>query len=254
MSGATPAGFFTQGLDAQEFDLPHPRIALPVILVVHRVFLQAFDLLRKRKPSLAGELEDEITADLEGIIENDLRQKNGDPAKGGVPGFDRNSFEAVTRHQCVINHDGTKLKKEPDLCFKLRADADARVLATQFALFIECKPVDAGHAAGSAYCDDGLKRFVTGDYAWAMRDAMMVAYVRDSRTIAKNLLPAMQKPSRRETLKTVILPQALGHPGARVTPYAEALHRSRHARMFRLPAGKGPAVEITIYHSWHSAA
>ena len=93
-----------------------------------------------------------------------------------------------------------------------------------------------------------------GDYAWAMRDAMMLAYVRDSRTIAGNLLPAMQDAERRERLKIVKLPSAIRHLGARVAPFAEALHSSRHLRSFLLPAGKGSAVEITIYHSWHNAS
>ena len=254
MKGDGRAGFFTLGLDAQEFDIPHAQLELPVILVIHRVFLRAFELLRKRKRSLATGLEDEITAELEGIIENDLRQKNGDRTKGGIPGFDRNLFEAVTRHQCVVNHDGTKLKKEPDLCFKLRADAEARVLANQYAIFIECKPVDATHAAGSCYCDDGLQRFITGDYAWAMRDAMMLAYARDSRTIAGNLLPAMREPERRKRLQIVMLPRRVAHSSAEAAPRAEPLHCSRHRRSFSLPDTRGLAGEITIYHAWHDAS
>ena len=246
-------GLFATGLPADAYELPHPRIELPVIFVVRRVLIRAFEILRQRGFSFATSQEDEITVALEGIIENDLRQKNGDPRRGGVPGFTRDTFDAVSRHQCVTNHDGTKLKKEPDLCFRLRSEEHHRVVSTQYALFIECKPVDRTHAAGSAYCDDGLQRFIDGDYAWAMGDALMLAYVRDGRTISGHLLPAMQEHARKSRLRIKEMPSPLPQSGARATAEAEVLHRSRHLRAFQWLQGKGRASEIFIYHAWHGA-
>ena len=56
--------------------------------------------------------------------------------------------------------------------------------------------VNSKHYSGSDYCDDGLVRFVRGDYAWAMQEAMMLAYTRDGRTIAGHLIPEIAKADR----------------------------------------------------------
>jgi hypothetical protein len=120
------------------------------------------------------------------------------------------------------------------------------------ALFVECKRVDKTHAAGSKYCEDGLCRFVDGDYAWAMEEGLMLGYSRHGRTIAKHLLPVMQEPKRLDRLKTAELPSPVEHPGAVTQDKAEALHISRHRRGFSWVADKGPGTDILIYHSWHN--
>ena len=85
----------------------------------------------------------------------------------------------------------------PDLVFDLNRDS-LPVLPSHDALVVECKPVDKDHSAGGDYCDKGLRRFVIGDYAWPMQEAMMVGYVRHGRSIAANLLSAMAE--RRDDL------------------------------------------------------
>ena len=145
------------------------------------------------------------------------------------------------------------MTKTPDLCFRLRHDeGPPRAVIPEFdALFIECKPVDATHPAGSKYCDDGLIRFVRGDYAWAMQEGMMLGYARDGRTIARHLIPTMSEPPRTDRLNTISLPTLSSAPGAAACPEAEAIAISRHRRGFPWPHGKGPATDITLYHFWH---
>ena len=41
-------GFFTLGVRPEQYDLPHPRLGLPVILLLRRVLLRAFEKLRER--------------------------------------------------------------------------------------------------------------------------------------------------------------------------------------------------------------
>lgn len=241
-------GLFTLGVPPEKYHLPHPRLGLPVILLVRQVVLRAFELLCEHGYSLATEQEDSVTAALRGVIENDLRQS------GRVKGFSRKTYETVIRQGQVANYDGTKRAKAPDLCFRLRNDEEEPrpVLSEHDALFVECKPVDESHAAGSKYCDDGLCRFVDGDYAWAMEEGLMLGYARHGRTIVKNLIPALQKADRLGRLKTVELPRPVDHPGAVGRDDVEALHVSRHRRGFPWVAGKGPASDILIYHSWHN--
>lgn len=143
------------------------------------------------------------------------------------------------------------MTKAPDLFFKLRDDAiEPRPVLSEFeGLFIEAKPVDSKHPVGSKYCDDGLIRFVRGDYAWAMQEAMMLAYARDGRNIVGHLIPAMTETSRMSSLATIHLPHVSSATVA--CTEAEAIHISQHRRAFFWPDGKGLATDITVYHLWH---
>jgi hypothetical protein len=246
MNIAPTTGLFT-GVSPDRYNLPHPRLALPVVLLIRRVLLRAFELLREQKYDLANANEDQVTAALRSTIENNLRQT------GEVPGFDKRKYEHVSRQAQCANFDGTKLTKAPDLFFKLRDDEHEYrpVLSEHDGLFIEAKPVDDAHSAGSKYCDDGLNRFVCGDYAWAMQDAMMLAYARDGRTIAEHLIPAMNETNRMTSLATIALPTACLASGAAACFEAETVHTSQHHRDFLWPDGKGQATDITVYHLWH---
>ena len=242
-------GFFTLGVPPEGYRLPHPRLGIPVILLIRACCVRAFAILREEKGNLAEAEEDQITAALRSIIENNLRKM------GTIPGFNRRSYESVERQAQVANFDGTRLTKSPDLCFRLRYDdCDSRMTLSEFdALFIECKPVDSAHPAGSKYCDDGLIRFVIGDYGWAMQEGMMLAYARNGRTIAGHLIPAMSEQDRMKSLATVRLPQSsLAKGSAAIPGVAEGLHISEHRRSFSWPDAKGQATNITIYHLWHN--
>lgn len=240
-------GLFTLGVPPEQYHLPHPRLGLPVVLLVRRILIHAFDLLRERNFPLATALEDEITTALKSIIENDLRQS------GKIAGFSKRIYETVIRQGQVANYNQTKLTKTPDLCFKLRNDEEELrpVLSEHDALFVECKPVDGTHSVGGKYCDDGLCRFVDGDYAWAMEEGMMLAYSR-KRSIAEHLIPAMQESKRQQQLKVTDFPHTVNHPAAITRNFCETLYVSRHARGFPWVADKGPATDIFIYHSWHN--
>jgi hypothetical protein len=247
MSSATTSGFFTLGVPPDLYHLPHPRLGLPVILLIRRVLLRAFELLREQSFDLAAATEDQVTGALRTTIESRLRQT------GEVGGFSKRTYEFVVRQGQWHNFDGTAIKKEPDLFFKLRDDENARdrVLSEFDGLFIEAKPMDSTHPAGTKYCDDGLIRFVRGDYAWAMQEAMMLAYTRDGRTISGHLIPAMKQADRMTSLATIHLPQVCPVVGASACPEAEAVHISHHRRNFQWPHEKGSATDITVYHLWH---
>jgi hypothetical protein len=243
------SGFFTIGVSPDAYYLPHDKLGLPVILLIRRVLCRAFEQLREQRFNLARAEEDRVTAALLAIIENNFRQN------GTVAGFDRRSFEPVVRQTQASNYDGTHIAKTPDLCFRLRRDDfEPRTTLSEYdGLFVECKPVDAKHPAGSKYCDDGVIRFVRGDYAWAMQEGMMLAYARDGRTIAGHLIPAMNE-ARKESLATTQRPIACHAKGAEAVVGAEAVCFSKHRRDFEWPDGKGSACEITIYHLWHDCS
>lgn len=247
MSATGGTGFFTLGVSADRYHLPHPPIGFPVILLIRRVLLRAFEILREQSFDLAAASEDQVTAALRSIIESNLRQS------GEVRGFNKRKFETVIRQGQWANYDGTRLTKTPDIFFKLHDyESEPRLVLSEFeGLFIEAKPVDSTHPVGSKYCDDGLIRFVRGDYAWAMQEAMMLAYARDGRTIAGHLIPEMAKANRMTSLATVQLPEACHATAAAACSEAEAVHFSQHRRNFPWPDAKGLATDITVYHLWH---
>lgn len=247
MSATQDIGFFALGVPPDPYHLPHPPLGFPVILLIRRVLLRAFEILREQSYNLAAASEDQVTAALRSTIENNLRQS------GEVRGFNKRTFEFVVRQGQWENYNGAVLTKTPDLFFKLRDDeGQRRAVRSEFdGLFIEAKPVDSTHPAGSKYCDDGIIRFVRGDYAWAMPEALMLAYARDGRTIAKHLIPAMSETPRMKALATAELPRPVT---AAAYANAEAVHISQHRRDFSWPDGKGSATEIKVYHLWHDCA
>ncbi len=85
MTEVTPTGFFTLGVSPQRYRLPHPRLGLPVILLIRRVLCRAFAILREEEFKLAEAKEDEVTAARRASNENSPRET------GSVPGFNWHS-------------------------------------------------------------------------------------------------------------------------------------------------------------------
>jgi hypothetical protein len=168
---------------------------------------------------------------------------------GEVSGFDRSTFEQIGRQHRCVSYDGIHLAKEPDMRFNLRDHNRRDTLDTEDGIVVECKPVDDDHAPGTHYCKKGILRFVAGDYAWAMPEALMIGYIRGSRTIAETLITSMRRPTQKKNLATVSEPI----PVEVVEGSSEVLHSSQHDRDFIWRDGKGPASPITIFHSWHQS-
>ena len=235
-------GRYSSYAPAAEF--PHPKLEPEIFIILHRVLACALEILSTDAQPLATMHEDAITSALERVIENRLRQT------GEVYGFCIPLFERVTRQHECDNFDGSLQRERPDLFFGIRPDDSfrTRIQSDQWGVFAECKPVDAEHYAGSDYCEGGLARFLRGGYAWAMQDALMVAYARDRRSIASHLIPAMKSRAHLHIQKNVA---SLPGGACALGGYHEDLHVSEHSRFFEWTDGRGPACPITVYHSWH---
>lgn len=149
---------------------------------------------------------------------------------------------AVARGRETVSFDGTHLEKRPDLSLFLTC----RNIA--FPMTIECKIIDqANDRSGRLYCDNGLRRFLTGEYAWAVREALMVAYVRDNSTIASALAPLLAASA------SGAAPYAAeGSISTIGTPPLD-LAKSEHRRDFRYPLRQPPGDQpgaIAVWHLW----
>jgi len=227
-------GFFTHGI---AYTLPHPQIPQRTVLLICKVIKRAWQLLEEMPPSgfiLQSSDEDTITQMLVEIIENRLR-KNGE-----LEGFNCALFGKVTRDQKIPNVDKKHPDKMPDIFFDPRRDQLA-ILSDQDGLFVECKPVDTKHPILSCYCKKGLVRFVNGDYAWAMQDALMVGYVKDRYSFIK-LASVLDDSKKSAILKTT--------HHAVIDEYT--IYCSSHKREFEWPESRGQACAISVAHLWLS--
>lgn len=238
------SSFFTRRPEAR-FTVPHSPLGERWLLVAHAAVTAAFTIIRERGFDLRNSGENAITNQLEGVLRNDLLNR------GTVEGFDRQFFGPVTRGSEVENYNGEKISKKPDLVFHLQRE-NAHWDQRQDAIFAECKPVDRDHSLSANYCAVGtdrvgVERFVIGDYAWAMHEAMMIGYVRGAFRIHPDLATSLADSQRHELLGSPTSPTPLfcAQDGT------EALHQTRHLRRFEWKQTGQPATPITLYHSWH---
>jgi hypothetical protein len=210
--------------------------------VVEEALCVAWDLLRLHpRPGfdLLNATEDTITLELYEYLCDAVFDK------GAVQGFDRQLFSKPTRESKMRNYNRTALDKMPDLLIGL-VDRPKVTTCSQDWLFIECKPVDHDHSVGVHYCDKGIIRFVRGDYAWAMTEALMIGYVRNGYSITSKLVKALQE--RKKEIPTIALPC----PCQRSKPGKnnEVVYISQHSRTFKYVENGQQAPAITLRHLW----
>jgi hypothetical protein len=157
----------------------------------------------------------------------------------------RQLVRSVTRGTESISFDGSHLEKRPDLAIHLTDRSPS------FPLIVECKIIDVKSSkTAKLYCEQGLRRYVIGDYAWAAAEAFMLAYVRDNSSIKTSLTPILHESEKLTPppYLVVIFPEAAPHATA-------DLAQSRHNRNFRY-AGSAPRQPgpISIWHMWVSSA
>ena len=223
-------GFFTQGI---AFELPHPPVPQRTMLILCKVIRRAWELLSTEPPAgftLHSADEDAITLELVEVIESRLR------ISGEVSGFNKVQFGKVVREPKITNFNKEHPDKMPDIFFDLKRETYP-VYSSQDGLFVECKPIDGKHPISSCYCQKGLIRFVNGDYAWAMQEALMVGYVSGNYPFEK--LAAVLSKEESSNLKTI------SH-----SPIIPSMYHSSHDRDFMWLESRGQACRISVSHLW----
>jgi hypothetical protein len=225
-------------LQRREFRVPHPPIRLALFLTLeeaiavawrwlHSESWEGFDLAR------AGEVD--YTAALHIILQDHLLGNEV------VDGFTLESFRSIERIE-TVNFDGTRKSKRPDLVAFLSIRPTTQ--PSQDGIFIECKPVDDAHSLLTDYCDAGIARFIVGDYAWAMTEALMVGY----NTAYDKPSVALGKPFE-QRLNEV---RAIGKPrDCNRSSHNPPVAITRHKRDFPLRGRLAPP--INLRHLWLAA-
>ena len=217
--------------------LPLPRIEDDHLAILMQGLERAFHELLVVAPAvIQGGNEAEVTALLETRL-NALIE--ADPFWGQL-------VLCVARGKESLSFDGSHLEKRPDLSIYLTNRT------WSFPLIVEAKIIDsASGKTGTLYCDDGLRRFLIGEYGWGSREAFMIAYVRDASAIAGTLAPRLTS-------------AAPGDPAYATEEGPIALEngtsdcaRSRHGRSFlytHQPSPLDAPGPISLWHLWLNAA
>ncbi len=175
------------------------------------------------KPTLVSSAsEEEITYEIEKVLN---RRANGVRAAPGL-----RDFETVVRGAKQETADG-RIEKEPDLTFRPPVSGYRAVTSTSdWGLFVEAKLLEIGHSTRTVggYVDNGVQRFVDGEYARRMSSGLMVAYVRDERLPLEAL--------------SALNPQSAKGDDDRI---CSSVHQRNMLTV--------PCVEITLRHLWLDA-
>jgi hypothetical protein len=216
------------------YEIPFPPLAEPHLDYIVRTIAVVWEGLSTRHPAtMATGSEPEVTALLVTAL---CRLIDVDPRW-------RQMVHLVTRGTETLNYDGRHLQKEPDLSIHLTCRPGL------FPFIVECKIIDAANGKTvRLYRLEGIDRFLSGDYAWATREALMLAFVRDGSTTAAALAPILRVP-------LAALPSSRLIPASAVhgsSPAPDLAH-SVHGRGFRYPGmpilrdDPGP---IRLLHLW----
>lgn len=214
--------------------LPLPAIEDEHLQIMAEGLQAAFDDLCERRPvTMAKGIEPEVTALLQTRL-NGLCEE--DSLWGRL-------VRSVARGAESISFDGSHLEKRPDLLISLSNQT------RHFPLVVEAKILDGANSRTVAsYCGDrGLLRFVKGEYAWASREAFMLAYVRDGSSIDSKLRPQLAKAMALNPPQYLVeeLPVHVGSGGL-------DLAYTRHGREFTYPGQAPPnsPESISVWHLW----
>jgi len=227
--------------DEEAIQLPHPSVSLRFRLVIENAIRATWErMVTNGRPGF------DLQSATEDVITHELYERLYDEVfdKGIIDGFDREIVSSIHREPKIRNFNGKNLDKMPDM-FVSFVDRPGGIMHSQHGLFIECKPIDKEHPVGSAYCDEGVIRFVRGDYAWTMREALMIGYVRPEYTVIK-LSEAFAK--RKEPLLTNSPPKTCNK--SRGTAYSKPVYFSEHNRSFRYQNGTRKPGPIVVRHLW----
>jgi hypothetical protein len=232
-------GFYARG----PVSLPHPPYPKATLRVIEKAIAEAWRIIRDHPEGdfkIDTAEEDRVTRELRACLMN--RVLDG----GTVLGFTSDQFR-VTREAKFESFDGKHLDKMPDLHIDVVRDSPVS-LPSADGLFVECKPVDSNHPVGADYCDKGIIRFVSGEYAWALPEGLMVGYASADYTMPEKLKDAISR--RKAMLK--LTGGVTACPECSAAGYGQHPHITIHRRDFIYPSNSKKAPKITLRHLWFS--
>lgn len=174
-------------------------------------------------------------------------------ATGPVPGFSEREFQHIPESEATPRASG-RLESQnilyPDLVIRpvIIPRAVPPGKDVEYGMFIECKILDSkkSHHSIRAYCLEGIIRFVSGGYAAAMPNAVMLAYVRSAWDVPTNLTAHLNDAKYRHEYQIQRMPELSGYRTQGRIPVYTSHHRRDGVRIW----DKHMAGTIIITHLW----
>lgn len=145
----------------------------------------------------------------------------------------------------TIDYQGENLNRRPDLHLQLSSQPGS---ARRDPLMCEAKVINVHNdQTVDKYCEQGMRRFVAGQYGWISADGLMLGYVRDESTLSDLLAPTLERRAKDES-------DSLGTLIVHHTPTTDHLE-SVHRREIVVRAAQGDVSPgpITLTHLWLDA-
>lgn len=158
-----------------------------------------------------------------------------------VPVFSSLNLETVIKGNELRSYNNAHIEKRPDMLFRPRGPRPPGVQRLYCGYFVECKIVSESRTMID-YCGDGLKRFLSGEYAWAMSFGMMLGFARDSYRVSDQFVRHLRLFPRYDLVGEVEL-----EPEAGADVYV-----SVHTRSWVHTSGEAPG-NIRLLHFWYGA-
>ncbi len=153
------------------------------------------------------------------------------------------NFAVAHRETALTNYSARSISKQPDLTIQPRVQPRPGINARLRCLFVEAKIYDPTRTTAN-YVRSGLIRFINGDYAWAMPEGFMLAYVRDVVVEASTQLSSFF--TRTNTAAEFLL---VGNPArSPISRRQPRLIETVHNRSW--PDAEFQPGNITVFHLW----
>ena len=160
-----------------------------------------------------------------------------------IPGFTSKVFETVVVDAPTKDFTGNRINSRPDITIRLQNIRPGVANPTIDAIFIECKRLRQVSNFGK-YFSSGMDKFLQGQYAWAVSQAIMIGYVETSRKLPDALQIGLERLDRPSRAQVVPYKARLVRPSGQ--PYAAF---TRHRRTWQHPNEDHPG-DIELTHVW----
>lgn len=158
-------------------------------------------------------------------------------------------FESVVAGAQYLDCKGALIPKlkQPDIVFKPKYNPYPGVDRDYYAYFIEAKII-SDKRKPRLYFTDGLMRFIDGNYAWAMRQGMMLAYTRGEFPLPSSIDSYLGLGGNKEKYK-VVNSSFLARPPNPIPK----IYSTIHGRDWSAKGCEGSPDNIEIRHLWLNA-
>ena len=223
-------------------DYPFPEWYDGVKITIENAMKVAWTTIKSEPVVLSGN-ENDITFKLEDVLQSmmDSGERNG---------FDTKTFQTIVRGADFENYDGRHIEKQPDLVFRLIAFTPGMAPSRHDAIFVECKIIGDGRSIID-YIKHGVRRFVDGEYAWAMPHSMMIAYVRDRSSLPDSLKSSYDGNNNKPEINKSAPKNGAIKP-CKISKTSPQTYITIHSRNW-VHSEYGSPGDIKIRHMWLSA-